>query len=545
MKKKTTLFIILIMTLSAGTLLNCRKDPLDSFKIEINLNWATTTLNILVIDAATGQPISASNQLPHVRIKGSNANDVLDISGVKENTYKAAGGFLTLAVAQGVTPSINSAVSFTLEVKANGYLSAVVPVTFNKEGRSTLRVPMVSINQPPDGVSVIVQQINLVNGQTGEELVITSPEAVVTGTSIALTIPAKAVFKDKNGTRLNGTTNVQLALFSQESESALICLPGGLSVRTNVEGESGQFYSAGFLLCEISDQSGRIATVIENEPLNALASLSPQTYNPETNSTVKPGDTVPFWSYNEDNDIWHFESDAVVFESNGKLMVNSQLSHLSYWNWDWFDWCDECQYGSRHTIVSSVLPMGSPIAIYFQIHRQSDGMLLDDSRNHWGSGYIGAGGMQTFIGDMIEFWWVCPWAVVLEARSYWTDETVGAQIIENLCVGDYNLELTFPFLPETNSVMVEVSGTCPNDRNFIVYPSLGYIYKNVTTNSDWQTGYMENGKTTLYNMIPGHSYKFGMTFNGRYEEYELVIDQTGYYGYDLLFTQEMCDEIIP
>ena len=58
--------------------------------------------------------------------------------------------------------------------------------------------------------------------------------------------------------------------------------------------------------------------------------------NPETGEQVKEGDEVPFWSYNTISGEWSYERLLHMSRSPSGLRTSMSLSHLSWWNIDWF-----------------------------------------------------------------------------------------------------------------------------------------------------------------------------------------------------------------
>ncbi len=54
--------------------------------------------------------------------------------------------------------------------------------------------------------------------------------------------------------------------------------------------------------------------------------------NPNTNATIKAGETIPMWSLNDETGQWRAEGNA-TFATNaaGKLVARLQITHLSDW----------------------------------------------------------------------------------------------------------------------------------------------------------------------------------------------------------------------
>ncbi len=544
--------IIIILLLSAFLPMgSCDKSGND-IPIVIRLDPYKTTLNVIFLNAKTQVPIGYDDSKKvQVQVLGPDANLVSDISGVSQTTYTSARGFLTLGVSKSAVPSPSNPVKFTIVAEADGYVSTSSPVNMVGEIHGSIQIQMVEIANTPKGtVAVVNTELQVNQGVVANTFQITTPIVASSNTKAVLTIPRNTVIKDASGAPLEGNITTTLVYFNNIDDESIQCFPGGLMANIDQAGIESDvmFYSAGFVALEMKDGSGRKAKSFENNQIQVCIDVPPQTFNPLTNTTVQDQDEIPLWSYDPSGGQWYYEGEMLVYFQNGSLTVNGFFSHLSYWNWDWWWGGEYCSVGCQLHFISNTFPEGYPVGCYFLIHRQSDGVLLDDSRNHWGDGMFGGGtgsGTLVHIGETFQFMLVAPGIpVVIEIRDYWYNTTIGAQIVNDLCSGMYDVELTPPQLPPSDSVEVKVNGYCPSHPNDTVYPSLGYYYKNITHNGPWTSGYMVSGKTTLYNMILGDTYKFGMTFNGIYQEYDMTIVQSGFYIYSVQFTQEMCDEIV-
>jgi hypothetical protein len=524
----------------------------DNSSVVIKLDPYKTTVNIIFLNAKTQIPIGYEDvKKVRVQIFGANANQVHDISGVTQSSYYSARGFMTLGIEKSVKPTPANPFKFTIVAEAEGYVSTSVPMNIVSESHGSIQVQMVEISNPSKGIASIVNtDLTVDHGVVNSTVLITTPVVATTNTKAVLTIPQNTIIKDASGTPLEGNITTTMVYFNNIDDESIQCFPGGLManvVQNGVE-KDVMFYSAGFVAIEMTDGSGRKAKSFENNQIQVCIEVPLQTYNPVTNTTIQVGDEIPLWSYEPSTGQWNYEGQMIIYNQNGSYIVNGFFSHLSYWNWDW-GWGDGyCEYGCQLHFISNTYPAGYPVGCYFLIHRQSDGVLLDDSRNHWGSGMFGGGtgsGTMVLIGETVQFWRVSSGIpVVIEARDYWYNTTIGAQLVNDLCSGTYDFELTPPQLPPSDSVVVKLNGYCPSSPNDTVYPSLGYYYKNITRNGPWLSGYMVNGNSTLYNMILGDTYKFGTTFNGVYEQYDMTIVQSGFYIFSVQFTQAMCDEIV-
>lgn len=88
---------------------------------------------------------------------------------------------------------------------------------------------------------------------------------------------------------------------------------------------------------DITDAQGRKAHLLSNGQGTMTIQTPAGLLNPETNLPVKDGDTIPVWSHSETTGLWQQEL-VGKFKQNaqGNFDVNYQVSHLSYWNLDWY-----------------------------------------------------------------------------------------------------------------------------------------------------------------------------------------------------------------
>ena len=207
-----------------------------------------------------------------------------------------------------------------------------------------------------------------------------------------------AYFNNEASTATEANNNGDAASQARES-STLDVFPGGLDLEVAVPAsdatdateapQAGAFTTAGFVAIELTDAEGNkvknfgetdgkensieVKMTVDANTANACpmnygtTDLDQETVrNFATDSTkatdsayfrkgacvtveggtvasrtVKEGDIIPVWSYDADEAQWSFESYGVAqkVEGNDSIFnVAVQVTHLSYWNLDFFNW---------------------------------------------------------------------------------------------------------------------------------------------------------------------------------------------------------------
>ncbi len=207
-----------------------------------------------------------------------------------------------------------------------------------------------------------------------------------------------AYFNNEASTATEANNNGDAASQARES-STLDVFPGGLDLEVPVPAsnatdaaeapQAGAFTTAGFVAIELTDAEGNKVkefgetdgkknsievkmtvdantanacpmnygtTDLDQETVAAFATDSTKATDSAyfrkgacvtveggtvASRTVKEGDIIPVWSYDADEAQWSFESYGVAqkVEGNDSIFnVAVQVTHLSYWNLDFFNW---------------------------------------------------------------------------------------------------------------------------------------------------------------------------------------------------------------
>ena len=164
-------------------------------------------------------------------------------------------------------------------------------------------------------------------------------------------------FKGKDGNVLTGEVKTRVTYFSPQEEQALNSFPWGFSVNTGTE--RGSFVTAGFTAIDMTVGGTKVKNF--GSGIDLAIDVPSDLINPVTGSTIVPGDIIPLWSYDEDTGDWKKEGDvtvpnALAKNAKGKSVykVSTTISHLSYWNLDWFH--DACYEGISINVTGGCFP---------------------------------------------------------------------------------------------------------------------------------------------------------------------------------------------
>ncbi|MGB1311200.1 MAG: hypothetical protein ACPG47_08310 [Leucothrix sp.] len=168
-----------------------------------------------------------------------------------------------------------------------------------------------------------------------------------------VTVPIDPGATTANGTPLGNNLSLVVAQYDPDQPQSLDAFPGGLTATIGnpaalvnsgnastdgVTPSNGDviFQSAGFTAIEVKDDQGNVAKNF-NKPVEVSTKVDSAFVNPMTGAAIVAGDTIPIWSYEASTGQWNYEkTGTVVADANGGLKVDYTVSHLSYYNLDYY-----------------------------------------------------------------------------------------------------------------------------------------------------------------------------------------------------------------
>lgn len=358
--KKIGLGIALLLFLFCS----CKK-PMDGVNINVNTESLKSPMMLKFVNAklmATNQPKNFN-----ITIGGQNPGFVFAGDGTKAT--KVNNGILELALDKSANPTPSNPIKFTVTANAPGF----APTTTNIIVTDVDKPEVIVINlaeyaNMPSGTSLSNSTKTISNGTATTELVLTTPTSAGMTEKTKITIPTGTSFLDADGkVIIANKLTAKVIHYGTTSEESLSAFPGGFYA-DNAIGADGLpinggvfFKTAGFLAIDLVAGDKEVKGF--TKPVDIEMEIENTLINPTTGLQVKENETIPLWSLNNETGQWRNEGTAsFVKNSVGKLIAKAQISHLSYWNFDWY-W-GSCNGGANRGTITINAPQYSSSEFY-------------------------------------------------------------------------------------------------------------------------------------------------------------------------------------
>jgi hypothetical protein len=318
-----------------------REDLLEGYVDGVNLNINTDIFQVPVAfyfgDANPDMGGDAPENLS-ITIAGPDKDLIYSTDGRRE--LKPVAGFLEIGLDKAVQITEDDPLELTVIAEAPGYVKTVQNITLYDTAYQFIPVNMVGLNAPPKGVSLQLGTTAADADGVMQDTAFTTP--MVAGKEEMASVKLKQGTKvmNANGDVLTGNIEVQLVHFDNRSDESLAAFPGGFTA-TNVVDENGnemepvEFVTAGFVALDMFVGNDEVTDF--SEPVEVEVGINPETIDPATGQQVKEGDIIPIWSLDDNTGQWTHEGEAVVEkDANGDLTATMLITHLSWWNFDYF-----------------------------------------------------------------------------------------------------------------------------------------------------------------------------------------------------------------
>jgi len=515
MKNKYLNYLMTTTLLVSLLFINGCKNPTDGLIVTVNSDLSENNYGFNVLNA--NPDLDESPQNLTIKITGPNAESVYSLDGTKK--FNSEVGLFSLILKPGVTPSESNPIKFTVIIEAAGYLKSITPIEILAVGNESFRIYMVKTSAPPIGVALKEQTILLPsNGEIEETTVIEIPLTNGKQETAKIEIPKGTKMLDEEGNIVTGSVNIAMAHFDNQSQESLNSFPGGFTA-TNLVDKNGNamdpvlFITAGFVSIDMSNGAQTVKSF--SNPISVTMEINSNTYNTETESDVKEGDSIPTWSLDTETGQWK-EEDVVVIVKNttsNKLESVINISHLSYWNWDYKT--NTCGTGSTIRFTSDATTYTSR---YFEVFNSAkNGLLLMN-------GYLDVrnGASWTFYNAPRNF---KAKLIVYSGPNYYDKgKIIGQSGLFQLCGSSISLKVDVPII---FTVTIDVSGKCKDGGN-VIRPSFTVYYKEKGGKSFNELGYLKNGRLTTDKFVLGKTYIFATSYGGKLYEYERQVTQKNY-----------------
>ncbi|MFD2933452.1 hypothetical protein [Spirosoma flavum] len=489
---------IILSTATAALVSGCQDlkdiqqlDPLKGVVFKINYEPAPTTLQGLVIDAKTVEPLKVPVQ---ISIFGPDASRVITYEGLATTTFVSAKADLFIGL-KGSIPSAAKPAELRIVVDAPGYISSSIYLFVDQAKPAPFEIRLVKETTTPSGVIVkqdVVETSATGNVKSNES--ITTPIDASMANHVTLSIPAGTQLKDVKGQPVVGNLSTQVAAYSSQTEAALRTFPGGFTTRIKGDDQGnanvkGTFTTAGFVSIEIANSSSQKVTTF-SQPVMVNVEVATSLINPETGQKIKSGDPIPVFSYAENTGEWTYERDVAVKQEGSSLQVTIPITHLSGYSLAfWTPSGTSCTAGGQWAITGK--PDGKPV----------NWILYNGNQQ-----YIANGSTSD---NSIVFSQLTSGAAQLNLFSP-DGKLIGTSTVNSIC-GNHTVSVTYP--QNLVDLIVSVTASCENKPDLQISPSAWARYRKVGT-SNWQQSFCTAGQGKLVGLEPSTDYEVGVDYNG-------------------------------
>lgn len=503
---KKLLILFFLAGLIAFLPISCDiKNPVEGITVRVKNIPRTTSVRVEFLDQNSKTLVSTPIT---IKFGGKNKNDVISDVNIAITEMTVRDGIAYFAIKDNIIPTTDTPVEVIVIVQGTQYLNTSSRILITKPGSNSFVVNLLKpTGSLPAGVTSNEQSFGSVATSSGTttNIVATSGGALQS----IITVPAGTILKDANGNSLSGNVTSRLTYFDATSRTSLPSFPGGFSVTTNTSG-NGAFITAGF--SAVNMYVNNIPVESFSRPVSVQIQVNPNTINPNTGTTVRSGDQIPMWSYNESSGTWTFEGNYTLQSKVGPegkpvlFVEKSDVSHLSYWNLDWF--YNSCYLSSKIKFIG-----GCWNSLYWYIE-------YANGQGYLASGYVTANDPEIILLNSpnnipVKISVFETYEDLLNYFYFGTASLVkGSLLIQNLCAGInevFNVQVNTQLTGQV--VNLTVRGRCPNGNIL----DQGTLDIEIFKNGFWQfAGRIINGQLTLNCLELGQTYNFRAYYNGQY-----------------------------
>jgi len=536
--------------------------------VSIDLTGGKLSIGGQILDSTTGKII---DKKINISVTGK------DISKVDKTEFVAESGLITVTLKKGNKPSSTNPLDITVVAQTDGYFSSSSNIKLTQPDASLFTIKLVSMTTPPEGIAT-AEDTGLAgnDGKLLKTLSIQLKEGK-TNTEANLNFTEGTVITDKDGKPLSGDLKANVGFFSNGNQNALSSFPGGFSPTVeNKDGkdESGSFVTGGFISVDIEDSTGKKATNF-NKPVELTMQVPKGTMNPETGNEVKNGDKIDIWSYESTSGQWKHEGAGTAkADTSGNFNVNYTVTHLSYWNLDWFS-SETCNPTLKFNWKDKISYYPVKVKVNFLGANQwlHDGDLSDEINQLYNfptekkilftASIFGVEVGKTEIAlhkdpsaKKAQYWWeedkLCLEDVVINAdvtniklpkvvklpadisfkiqnlfakdglktfleKFVFIDATTSNQILDILYSSDPSakIKLTDDIYKKLadNGIPANKISMIKQTIDIKIYPYIPFWYRNATRNEDWAYAYLYFGAD--FTFFDGEEYEFKIIYQGK------------------------------
>ncbi len=263
-----------------------------------------------------------SSTIPNAKISilGKDAEKVVDINGSKEIIIEDQ--FANLAVSPGRPLIDGNPARFIIKAEAPGFLDYEKEVIVHAvDSFLNYTLEMIEIANPPAGIEIVSQQINL----SGDQPAVAIP-SLNSDLQTSLIVPANTKLMDETGARFTGLADIRIDQFNAAYEPVKANIHNLIPNFTHNTFKNGiaedfNFSPLGYLRVNINNNSGRKLQFDRAAQLEIA--LSKQITDPVTGDPLQEGDVLMVYQKDLTTMGWSFvEQTKLTTDASGNLKAN-------------------------------------------------------------------------------------------------------------------------------------------------------------------------------------------------------------------------------
>lgn len=249
-------FAVLCIPLASGCDFGAAREALDEIEGVAELPPLKTVVNLQVLDASNGAPITRSVQ---VTFGGPDASEVIDVYNDPISEMTIENGFANFGLDSTWSPTSNNLAELELRASASGYVATSVSIGIRQEG-SVSRVIRLRPENPESSVpGTSGDRRNVDTNEEGETTSLVTAETGRTSdepdaAEAAASVPPGTRLRTPSGDPLQGPVTMDLSVYDNSADAQAL-LPSG--VKANEEGQRRQIHGA--VRFGARDNDGRVA----------------------------------------------------------------------------------------------------------------------------------------------------------------------------------------------------------------------------------------------------------------------------------------------
>lgn len=531
-KEKNVIFLSLFLL---GFLLgSCSKNPTEGITLKISPEIVRYSQMIEFYDAETHYPVNNAQ----VVFTGENKDKIIEMDGKKG--FKIVDGKLAIGLQPAFSPTTESPIVVVMTAKADGYKDLTVQLSFSVDTEQKMvQYFMINLSETPKGVSLKNETLDLVNGTLENNYSLIIPKNTEIGQDMEIILPDGLTFFDENGNSLQGNNlEISVGNYSMSSNGVENYFPGGYGPHQykKLDGNVENVYLAvdGFCSIEMFVNNSKVRYF--SKPINVKIELNNDIPNSEENNTLNEGDSIFIASYNSDNELWSEENFCFAEMENGKLVINFESDHLSWFRWrrsSWYSypWWYYCTSSARIQANMPNYPANEGDQFLIQLWTSNGQLVRTFVSDLYPNSSIYLGNLSYPVNYKLN---------VFLYSDYLNGIIVPASVLQfstSACV-TFNGSVTISQAPR-NLFSLDITGICEDNPSFSFNPSFYIFYKEPAGVLYNYLAFVDKGKATTRKLQLNSTYDFKVIWAGVEYKTTHTVDK-----YNYTFKQDMgsyCD----